>query len=216
LDKAGTIEEIAHILRDCGRELIGADGIALVLRDGDLCHYFEEDAIGPLWKGQKFPMGACISGWAMLKRQTVCIADIRMDKRIPYDLYENTFVRSLVMAPAEKNPPVAALGAYWSWAHGLRRRGRRRRSFGGSGWSGNRESAATSLRANGLSRQPRDRYRRTLNRLGTSAVRGVEKSSSLLQLCNQKSEPPIYDKTMKSFRRGRQLHVRFCLHQSFA
>jgi hypothetical protein len=117
LDNVGTIEEIAHILRDCGRELIGADGIAPVLRDGDLCHYFEEDAIGPLWKGQKFPMGACISGWAMLKRQTVCIADIRMDKRIPYDLYENTFVRSLVMAPAEKNPPVAALGAYWSWAH---------------------------------------------------------------------------------------------------
>jgi GAF domain-containing protein len=117
LDKAGTIEEIACILRDCGRGVIGADGIALVLRDGDLCHYFEEDAVGPLWKGQKFPMGACISGWAMLKRQTVCIADIRLDKRIPYDLYENTFVRSLVMAPVEKNPPVAALGAYWSWAH---------------------------------------------------------------------------------------------------
>jgi GAF domain-containing protein len=117
LDRAETVEEIGHILRDCGRGVIGADGIALVLRDGDLCHYFEEDAIGPLWKGQKFPMGACISGWAMLKRQTVCIADIRLDKRIPYDLYENTFVRSLVMAPAEKNPPVAALGAYWSWAH---------------------------------------------------------------------------------------------------
>jgi hypothetical protein len=33
-----------------------------------------------------------------------------------------------------------------------------------------------------------------------SAVAGVEKSSSLLHLCNQKHEPPIYDKTMKSFR----------------
>jgi GAF domain-containing protein len=117
LDMARTIEEITRTLRDCGRGVIGADGVALILRDGDFCHYFEEDAIGPLWKGQKFPMGACISGWAMLKRRTVCIADIRMDKRIPYDLYENTFVRSLVMAPAEKNPPVGAVGAYWSWAH---------------------------------------------------------------------------------------------------
>jgi GAF domain-containing protein len=117
LDGAETIEEIARIVRHDGRRVIGADGIALVLRDGDLCHYFEEDAVGPLWKGQKFPMGACISGWAMLNRQTVCIADIRIDKRIPYDLYENTFVRSLVMAPVEKNPPVGSLGAYWSLAH---------------------------------------------------------------------------------------------------
>jgi GAF domain-containing protein len=117
LDKARTIEEISRILRDHARGAIGADGIALILRDGDFCHYFEEDAIGPLWKGQKFPMGACISGWAMLNRRTVCIPDIRLDKRIPYDLYEDTFVRSLVMAPAEKNPPVGAFGAYWSWAH---------------------------------------------------------------------------------------------------
>jgi GAF domain-containing protein len=114
LGNAVTLEEIARTLRDCGRSVIGADGIALILRDGDLCHYFEEDAIGPLWKGQRFPMAACISGWSMLKRQTVCIADIRIDKRIPYNLYENTFVRSLVMAPVEKNPPVGALGAYWS------------------------------------------------------------------------------------------------------
>jgi hypothetical protein len=114
LDKARTIEGIGHVLRHHGRGAIGTDGIALILRDGDFCHYFEEDAIGPLWKGQKFPMGVCISGWAMLKRETVCIPDIRLDKRIPYDLYESTFVRSLVMAPAGKNPPVGALGAYWS------------------------------------------------------------------------------------------------------
>jgi hypothetical protein len=52
-----------------------------------------------------------------LRRQTVCIADITTDKRIPHDLHENTFVRSLVMAPAEKNPPVGALGIYWSRVH---------------------------------------------------------------------------------------------------
>jgi hypothetical protein len=53
-DDASTVEEIACILRARGRGVIGADGIALILRDGDFCHYFEEDAIGPLWKGQNF------------------------------------------------------------------------------------------------------------------------------------------------------------------
>ena len=33
------------------------------------CYYADEDAISPLWKGQRFPMSACISGWAMLNRQ---------------------------------------------------------------------------------------------------------------------------------------------------
>ena len=51
---------------------------------------------------------------SMLKRQTVCITDIRLDRRIPRDLYESTFVRSLVMAPVGTGPPVGALGAYWA------------------------------------------------------------------------------------------------------
>ena len=147
LGKAETIEEIARALRDDGRGAIGADGIALILRDGDLCHYFEEDAIGPLWKGQKFPMGACISGWAMLKRQTVCIADIRLDKRIPYDLYENTFVRSLVMAPVEMNSSGRRL---WCLlvvgACRFRATGRSRRSAGGSDRCGDPPGAPCSRR----------------------------------------------------------------------
>ena len=83
------------------------------MREGDFCHYVDEDAIGALWKGQTFPMAACISGWSMLKRQTVCIADIKKDRRIPHDLYETTLVQSLVMTPIGMNPPVGALGAYW-------------------------------------------------------------------------------------------------------
>jgi hypothetical protein len=127
LDLAGTLEllrradgigRLEQILRDTVRSLIGAH--ALVLRDGDFCHYVAEDAIGPLWKGQKFPMAACISGWAMIKRQTVCIPDIRFDKRIPQDLYEGTFVRSLVMTPLGTEPPIGALGVYWSHFYAAR------------------------------------------------------------------------------------------------
>jgi GAF domain-containing protein len=113
LNNADSLEQIERVLHVSARPLTGAHGIALILRDGDFCHYVDEDAIGPLWKGQKFPMAACISGWSMLKRQTVCIPDIRLDKRIPQNLYENTFVRSLVMTPVGTEPPVGALGAYW-------------------------------------------------------------------------------------------------------
>ncbi len=89
-----------------------ADGVTFVLRDGDMCHYVEEDAIGPLWKGQRFPLNTCISGWAMLNSKTVVLRDIYADDRIPHDAYRKTFVKSLVMVPVRTMAPVAALGAY--------------------------------------------------------------------------------------------------------
>ena len=114
LSAARTIDDVLATLRSSARRLIGSDGVALILREGDFCHYVEEDAIGPLWKGKKFPMAACISGWSMLKRQTVCIPDIAKDRRIPHDLYADTFVRSLVMTPVRRDVPLGALGAYWA------------------------------------------------------------------------------------------------------
>jgi GAF domain-containing protein len=110
---AENIEELTQELHASARRLTGAHGIALVLRDGDQCHYVDEDAIGPLWKGQKFPMSACVSGWSMLKRETVCISDVRLDNRVPLDIYDETFVQSLVVTPTGTEAPVGALGAYW-------------------------------------------------------------------------------------------------------
>lgn len=114
LARAGTTEDIVELIRTSARRLIGCDGIAMVLRDGDLCHYIEEDAVGPLWKGRKFAIADCISGWAMLHKQTAVIPDVAMDARIPVHLYRDTFVQSLVMAPVGVEHPIAALGAYWS------------------------------------------------------------------------------------------------------
>src|SRR4029453_17950738 len=62
-----------EIVRRSARQLTGADGATCVLRDGDKCHYADEDAITPLWKGQRFPMSAGISGWEMLHRQPAVI-----------------------------------------------------------------------------------------------------------------------------------------------
>ena len=103
---------VIETVRQTARGVCGSDGIAFVLRDGDKCHYVEEDAIGPLWKGKKFPLESCISGWAMLNAQTVAIEDVFADPRIPYDAYLPTFVKSLIMTPVGTRN-VAAIGAYW-------------------------------------------------------------------------------------------------------
>ena len=96
------------------RTLLAADGVTFVLRDGDRCYYAEEDAISPLWKGKRFPMDACISGWCMTERQAVAIPDIHKDSRIPIDAYRSTFVQSLAMVPVREEDPIGAMGAYWS------------------------------------------------------------------------------------------------------
>lgn len=116
LGQAESLEDVVGILRASARAGACADGMTVVLRDGELCHYVEEDAVGPLWKGQRFPLRECISGWSMLNRETAVIPDIRHDDRIPKDAYRPTFVRSLVMVPIGSNP-VGAVGAYWREGH---------------------------------------------------------------------------------------------------
>jgi signal transduction histidine kinase len=111
------MESIMAVLRDCARELTGADGVTVVLRDGDHCHYVEENAIGPLWKGRRFPLETCISGWCMLNRQQTVVPDIYADPRIPHEAYRPTFVKSLAMTPIRKDDPVGAIGAYWADFH---------------------------------------------------------------------------------------------------
>jgi signal transduction histidine kinase len=113
LSAAESIDGIIGVVRETARAISGADGVTFVLRDGDLCHYVEEDAVGPLWKGRRFPMSACISGWCMLNGKMAVIPDIYVDPRIPHDAYRPTFVKSLVMVPVRAANPLAAIGSYW-------------------------------------------------------------------------------------------------------
>lgn len=113
LAMARTQADVIEIVRSSARAIWSADGVTFVLREYSFCHYVEEDAISPLWKGQKFPMTSCISGWAMLNRRTAVVPDIFADDRIPHDVYRKTFVRSLIMAPLGLETPLAAMGAYW-------------------------------------------------------------------------------------------------------
>lgn len=117
LSLARTLPDLQRIVRSSARELTGCDGATFVLRDNDSCYYADEDAIAPLWKGSRFPIGSCISGWAMLNRDAAVIPDIYGDPRIPHALYRPTFVKSLVMVPIRKLEPIGAIGNYWASRH---------------------------------------------------------------------------------------------------
>lgn len=117
LSLARDLEQVQHIVRTTARELVGSDGATFVLRDGDQCYYADEDAIEPLWKGSRFPMGACISGWSMLNKQPAVIEDIYADDRIPHAAYRPTFVKSLAMVPIRSLDPIGAIGNYWADGH---------------------------------------------------------------------------------------------------
>jgi signal transduction histidine kinase/ActR/RegA family two-component response regulator len=114
LSRARDLPRVQDIVRKAARELTGADGATFVLRDGDRCFYADEDAIEPLWKGQRFPMSACISGWVMMHGKPAVIEDIYADARIPHDAYRPTFVKSLAMVPVRTQSPIAAIGNYWA------------------------------------------------------------------------------------------------------
>lgn len=114
---ARVLERVQEIVRSAARELTGADGATFVLRDGAQCYYADEDAIAPLWKGKRFPMSSCVSGWAMMNRRSVVIPDIFEDARIPISVYRETFVKSMAMMPIRAADPVGAIGVYWASAH---------------------------------------------------------------------------------------------------
>ncbi len=117
LSFARNIAAVQEIVRHAARSLTGADGATFVLRRGDECWYVDEDAIAPLWKGMRFPIGACISGWSMLHRRAAVIPDIYADARVPADAYRPTFVKSLAMVPIRSLDPVGAIGNYWACRH---------------------------------------------------------------------------------------------------
>ncbi|WP_257558257.1 ATP-binding protein [Sphingobium sp. CFD-2] len=114
LSAARDLAQVVEVLRKSARAAARADGIAVVLRDGDQCHHLAEDAMDSLWTGKRFPLDSCVSGWTMRNGKTAAIADIRTDARVPQEAYRATFVKSMVMVPIGLDEPVAALGAYWA------------------------------------------------------------------------------------------------------
>jgi len=117
LARVTTVAELADVVRTRARRWAGADGATFVLREEDRCFYVDEDGIAPLWKGQRFPISACISGWVMDHASVVVVPDINTDERVPREAYRPTFVKSLLMVPVGRGRPMAAIGAYWATHH---------------------------------------------------------------------------------------------------
>lgn len=114
LTAARSTDAVVDALRKTTRATLGADGIAVILRQNERCHYVAEDALSPLWTGQDFAIAECVSGIAMMTNTVISIPDIFQDPRVPQDAYAPTFVRSMAMAPIGAPTPVAALGVYWA------------------------------------------------------------------------------------------------------
>jgi hypothetical protein len=117
LSLARSFQDIQRVVRTAARRLTGADGASFVVRDGETCCYVDEDAVSPLWKGQRFPMADCVSGWVMRHGRPAVIPDVFADDRVPHDVYRPTFVKSLAMVPIRALDPIGAIGIYWAHRH---------------------------------------------------------------------------------------------------
>ena len=114
LAAAHGMDALMAIVRHGARQLTGADGASFILRDGEDCYYADEEAIQPLWKGRRFPMSECVSGWVMQHHEPVVIPDIYMDDRVPHEIYAPTFVHGMAVVPIRTSNPLGAIGCYWS------------------------------------------------------------------------------------------------------
>ncbi|HEX8157158.1 MAG TPA: sensor domain-containing diguanylate cyclase [Solirubrobacteraceae bacterium] len=114
---AESVEDVQRLVSSAARQLSGADGATVVLRDGHEWSYVEEDAIQPLWKGRRFAVADSLTGWSMLDGQPIIIEDVYADRRLPHDRYRRTFVKSLLVVSIRASAPIGAIGMYWAERH---------------------------------------------------------------------------------------------------
>lgn len=117
LSQAHSESQVHKIVASAAKTLANAKGSTFVKRDGDYCYYVEEDSEVHLWKGQRFLMSNCVTGWAMLNKESALIEDIYNDKRVPLEFYKTTFIKSLAAFPINIQDPNGALCSYWDTNH---------------------------------------------------------------------------------------------------
>ena len=116
LTAAGSKADVIRIVKANTRRFMAADGIAIILLDGKYCHYVEEDAETPLWKGQRIMISKCPAGRSMTSSETVIIEDVNGGEGSRTSAYEGTFVKSAIIVPVFDGEDAAAIGVYWSEA----------------------------------------------------------------------------------------------------
>jgi len=110
---------IFAIARRAARELTGADVAAIVLRDGELCYFADEDGVAMPWRDRRFALERCFPGHAIRDRAAMFVEDVARDERAADDPYRSA-VTSLAIAPMRRldpRGPRGAIGAYWARPH---------------------------------------------------------------------------------------------------
>jgi putative nucleotidyltransferase with HDIG domain len=117
LSLARSLSEIQAIVSTAARDLTGADGATFVLREGEDCFFADEDAVAPLWKGERMPLATSVCGWVISNSRPAVIEDVYKDDRGSHDAYRGTFVKSLAVVPIRHFDPIGAIGNYWAAPH---------------------------------------------------------------------------------------------------
>lgn len=117
LSLARNINDVMEMVKVNARQITQADGVTFILSDEDTCYYVDEDSAAPLWKGRRFAMSTCISGWVIREGTPAIIEDVDADERIPMEFYQSTYVKSMCMVPIRDTNPMGAIGIYWSYRY---------------------------------------------------------------------------------------------------
>lgn len=114
LSSTHDIESVYRIVTASAKKLTGSEGAKIILREKNECLYAEEEGIGPMWKGKRFPTEKCLCGTVMRNKKPVVIKDVYSDDRINIEDYQTTSIKSVALVPINTNDPLGAIGVYWS------------------------------------------------------------------------------------------------------
>jgi diguanylate cyclase (GGDEF)-like protein len=114
---ARRLETVQSVLESASRDLVGADGAMLALREGNHCRVLDRRAISPAWSGRSLELEECLLGLAILERRPLVVPDVYRDSRVPEGLFRPGTVRALAVLPVRTDDPIAALGVYWGASH---------------------------------------------------------------------------------------------------
>ncbi|QTQ31230.1 sensor domain-containing protein [Aromatoleum bremense] len=117
LSRADSSAELLDQLLRAAQELAGADGITVELDNGSFRCIGRGATNGPVWERSHHPLVASVTEWAIRRRETAVIVDVRDDDRVPPAVLEGVSKRSLVMVPVGGAIPTGAVGAYWLELH---------------------------------------------------------------------------------------------------
>jgi signal transduction histidine kinase len=100
-------QAIAEVVCPAARDLVHADGAALLLPEGDGCRAWGEDSIAPLWRG---PPRERFGAWALEQDRPVTIEEASVD----LDDYRDSFVGGLTLVPVRRGKTRGALSCLWA------------------------------------------------------------------------------------------------------